>query len=1054
MKYCLLVCLLLSTTFPSLAKEVKLFKDFGVNNPMSYLFVRSFAQDKHDFMWFGTQEGLHRFDGYKLQSFHHDAALADSLSSNVVSRILIDNNQRLWVGTRGGGLNLYRETEQNFFHINTKSKALALTNDTVNALVEDSTGKIWVGTEKGLNILSYHNGKWLIKHIYQELGNNKSLSHNTIHSIIESDHQQIWVGTNGGGISVFDLQGNFIKTVKYGDNNTSLYANKFTNALYQDKQGNLWIGTVDSGLIKYNINSGDFNQYRFDELDNNSIASDTIEAIYQDSQQRIWIATDKGLLIYNEREDNFNRYNHSPNNPFSLSNDFILTFFEDNNQMMWIGTFTGVNRWDPKTTTFSQFNRQANPELTNHNITSFTESVDNRLFFSSYSGGIYQLFQHDQSISRVDFKDYFSELRIMSLFADNNTLWVGTRTMGLFEVDLLSKEIKKYQHDDSDDGSISANSITDIVKDHQGNIWVSTFHQGINRLEQDGNFSHFTKQETKSEQGPSSNHVLQLLVDQQGVLWLATYGGGLNRFDTQSETFVHLRHNEQDASSISSDVAWVMLQDSEQNLWVGTQAAGLNVLSHKNMQAGNYAFTYLDSKDGMKSRTVYGIEQDLYGDIWFSSNKGISRYSLAQKKFKHFDLSHGLIDLEYNHGAVFKSIDNRLYFGAGKGITSIDPEEVNINKVAPKVRLTNVLNLNEPMVFDVALADLTHLSLDYKDQLISFEYVGLNYASPESTRYKYRLLGFDQEWIDAGKSRRATYTNLPSGSYTLQIIAGNSDNLWSEPGLSLDITVKSAPWNTWWAYLLYVIALALSLLMYARFLNKKLLAEQKLKQQLKKQVQEKTQEFQLKNVELEQANKLLEKAAIIDKLTGVKSRRYLDIYIEQTSQLMNQIHNNSLLVQRNTLPRLYVLMVQMSQLDDISNSQLVNLADLLLYSRNSDDLVIRWSEDTFAVIGYEKDNNAGELAARLTKRFAKIFDAKVAMNTAYCFYPFNRDKPLEVSWDQVSVMVELALKQVSEDESISWLGLCEAKTQPFSYLQLIQEANLTSLKQHVIVKQG
>ena len=251
-----------------------------------------------------------------------------------------------------------------------------------------------------------------------------------------------------------------------------------------------------------------------------------------------------------------------------------------------------------------------------------------------------------------------------------------------------------------------------------------------------------------------------------------------------------------------------MLLDNDKNLWFGSQDAGLSILSRENGHSNNFSFTHIGANEGMKSLTIYGITQDAYGDIWFSTNKGISRYSISDKNFKHFNLTHGLVDLEYTHSSVFRSMDNTLYFGAGKGMSSINPEKINTSISAPEVRLTSVLKLNEPMPLGSSLSKLTQLEFDYSEQLISFEYVGLNYADPESTRYKYRLKGFDEEWIDAGKSRRATYTNLPSGKYQLQIIAGNNDNIWSEPGLSLDIVVKAAPWNTWWAYVLYAALIA------------------------------------------------------------------------------------------------------------------------------------------------------------------------------------------------------------------------------------------------------
>jgi GGDEF domain-containing protein len=543
---------------------------------------------------------------------------------------------------------------------------------------------------------------------------------------------------------------------------------------------------------------------------------------------------------------------------------------------------------------------------------------------------------------------------------------------------------------------------------------------------------------------------LQLLEDDQGFIWVATFGGGLNRLDPKTNTFVHLKHDSKKMDSISNDFAWIMALDDKKNLWVGTQAAGLNLLKRENRYSQNFSFEHFSSKDNMKSMTVYGIVQDVLGDLWLSTSKGVSRYSLNNNSFKHFDLTHGLIDLEFTHSSIFASDDGTLFFGAGKGMNSINPIKLNTNISAPKVKLTNILNLNEPMKLSSALSNLKQLELDYSDQLITFEYVGLNYSDPESTRYKYRLLGFDQQWIDAGKSRRATYTNLPAGSYQLQIIAGNNDDIWSEQGLSLDIVVNPAPWNTWWAYLLYAVLIALLLLTYSRFLNRKLIIEQQQKIYLKQQVEEKTLDFQQKNIELEQANKQLEDAATTDKLTGVKSRRYLDIYIEQASQLMLQIHENILPVQRNILPRLYILLVQINDVDKLASGSLVDIAEVLLYSRNKDDLVIRWSHNTFAIIGYEKDDNTRELSNRLRNRFSQVLDT-IHVDIAYCYYPFNFERPMELSWDQVSVMAEFGLKLANKNK-YNWLGFYAPKLQPFDYIELLKQQEIDEVEKLVKVK--
>lgn len=1054
---CLIFALyLLCCSATLVAQEIKQFKDFGIDNPMSYSFVRTIAQDKEGFIWFGSSEGLDRFDGHQTVSFYHDNNQPNSLTSDVISRLLVDREERLWVGTFGGGLNLYREQTNDFLHFTSKSENRVLSNDTVNALFEDVNGNIWVGTADGLNILTFDGDEWQVKQIRQQLGNPNSLTHNTIQAITQTFEDEIWVGTNGGGISVFDLNGRFVKAIKYGDSTKSQYANKFVSALFADEQGQVWIGTEDKGLLRYSVTTGEFVHYQHLESGTSNLPSNTINHIYQDTNNNIWIATDNGLSIYQFNERLFYHHKHSPQNPYSLSNDYILTIFEDKNQMMWVGTLTGVNRWDPNIATFSQFSSHTTPIISNNNITSFAQLTDDTIVFSTYAGGIYTLSSQDQHIEKINLDGYFDSLRVMSLYVQDDVLWVGTRASGLHAVTLSTGEITRYVNDDKNPQSLSANSVTDIISDRYGNIWVSTFHLGFNRLNDDGSFSRFIKNENAPELGPSTNHILQLAEDDQGYIWAATFGGGLSRFSPQSETFMHLRHDDTKPESLSDDFTWIMLFDDEDKLWVGTQTTGLNILSRERRYNNDFSFERLDSNDGMKSKTIYGILQDVNSDLWFTTSKGISRYSQRSKSFKHFGLNHGLVDLEFTHGSAFKSKDNRLFFGSGKGFNSIEPENIDSFVTPPEVRLTNILKLNEVMSLPVPLSELKELTLTYTDPIVSFEYVGLNYAAPEATRYKYRLKGFDEEWIDAGKSRRATYTNLPSGHYQLEIIAGANESSWSEPGLSLKIHVLPAPWHTWWAYLLYALIVAISLLSYSRFLNRKLLVEQQQKEYLKQQVKEKTQEFMSKNVELEQANQLLEDAATIDKVTGVKSRRYLDIYIEQATQLMSQIHENLLPVQRHILPRLYLLMVKVSSKSsdsEITNSQLVNLSDFLLYSRHNDDLVIRWADDTFVIIGFEKENNARELAERLTIRCEQVIGKELRADVAFSFYPFNFEQPMALSWDQVSAMTEHALV-LSNKEQSQWLGLYGPKVQPFNYLDVIKQDSTKELFNIVSVKQG
>lgn len=1036
----------------TLASSFDSFKNFPIQSPLSYKSIRTISQDSDDYMWFGSQEGLHRYDGYDIKTYLHDNEKPTSLSSDVVSRIMFDSKDRLWVATRGGGLSIFRPESDDFFHIKVSTEPYNITDDNINTIIEDSLGKIWVGTEKGLNILKENKpNEWSVQQI--NVNEPNGLTHNTIHSLLQTSKGEVWAGTNGGGVSVFDLQGKFLRSVNFKPLSENENIGHLINKLYEDSFGNIWIGTIENGLIKYSQLDGKYLLYTHIPNDKNSVNSNTIEYIFEDSKRQLWIATDKGLSIYHHDTDLLTNITHSSSNPFSLANDFVLTVFEDKHNMIWIGTFSGISRWDPHMATFKRYDQTSQLETSSHLVTSFSELSNSNLAISAYDGLIYQLNTKEDKVESLITNDFFNNYRISTLYADNENLWIGTRSSGLFKLNLTTRKIKNYRHNKQEPKSISANSITDIFKDREGNIWISTYHNGFNLLNHNDTFDRFTV-DGKYSESPNSHHILQIEQDSLGRLWLATYGGGLNRFDYKTNQFKYYTKDETNNNSISSDLAWTMNFDRKGNLWVGTQAAGLNLLTNENLLADDITFQHYDLKDGLRDQTVYAIVNDDAGNIWFSSNNGISRYSPEHQRFKHFDNRHGLIDLEFNHGAVFKSSNELIYFGSAKGFTSIDPHQILRDQPAPEVRLNNILKLNEPMEFTRRLSELKEVIVGYDDPLISFEYVGLNYSDPEATRYKYRLLGFDEEWIDAGKLRRATYTNLPAGSYTLEVIAANSDNIWSNPGYSIDVIVKPAPWNTWWAYLLYVMLLAIFLLSYSRILNKKLVTEQKQKLLLKEQVIEKTQKYVQKNLELELVNSKLEKSAIIDRVTGVKSRRYLDIYIEQTSQLMSQIHQNLLPVQRGLLPRLYILMIEIKEIDKVSNGQLINLTELMTYSRNVDDLVVRWSENVFAIIGYEKDNSAAQLAERLCSRFDNVFKRVTSVNMSYSYFPFNIEQPMSLSWDQTSVLMELAIQQVALNKELRWVGLMNPSLEHFDYVEAIKSESLEELGRYLTIKCG
>ncbi|MCJ8274326.1 MAG: diguanylate cyclase, partial [Psychrosphaera sp.] len=560
----LLLCtfsVLVSVFTPAHAQQLNALKSLPAENPLSYQGIFTMAQDNDGFMWFGTQNGLVRYDGYALVSFVHDSADESTLSSSDVRTLLVDRSGEIWAGTPAG-LNLFDQGHRSFRRITSTTTALALSDDNINALLEDSNGNIWIATENGLNILFRDQKVWTVKHIMHSTDNIRTLSHNTVKALVQSATGTIWAATHDG-ISEFDLQGSFIKTVKPIQQNIDNPSTKHVKTLFMAKNGDIWIGTTGGGLLKFDHISDDFSHYQFDKNNPNSLPSNTISKIYQDDNNLLWIATDKGLSIYNPLEDKFYRYVHSATDPNSLANNVVLTIFEDSQKIMWLGTFGGVNTWNPNVTTFDQYSPQKYPQMADSHITAFSQAVDNQVYFTSYGDGFYRLNQSDSTIERMPQSDYFKDLSITSILAEKDVLWIGTRASGMYQVDLTSGKITANKNDPNDPDSISANSITRIIRDNHGSIWISTFHKGINRLNKNGSFTRFLATEPASKNGPSTNNILQIMQDHQGYLWLATYGAGINRFDPATKTFLHLSHDDAKPDSLSNDIAWVIFGDDD-----------------------------------------------------------------------------------------------------------------------------------------------------------------------------------------------------------------------------------------------------------------------------------------------------------------------------------------------------------------------------------------------------------------------------------------------------------------------------------------------------------
>ena len=413
----------------------------------------------------------------------------------------------------------------------------------------------------------------------------------------------------------------------------------------------------------------------------------------------------------------------------------------------------------------------------------------------------------------------------MSLLVDRSgTLWVGTLTKGMDRFDRQHKTFTHFRHDPEDPTSLSGNGVTTIFEDSRGTIWAGAYGRGLNRLDRDtGEFVRYAH-DPQDPNSLSDDRVLTLYEDRDRVLWVGTEGGGLNRFDRRTGNFTSFRHDTEDSESLSSDTAWAIYEDAQRVLWIGTQGGGLSRWDPGDRDSGRPVFHRYTQADGLASMSVYGILGDDNGNLWMSSNRGLSRFDPRTGEFRHFDTSHGLQSYEFNFGAYTHGKNGRLYFGGVNGFNTFLPRDVIDNPHIPPVVLTDFRRADEEAE-PIRISEVEEIELTHRDYFVSFGFAALDFTAPERNRYMYRLEGFDEDWIDIGTDRRATYTNLASGRYTLQVRGSNNDGVWNESGASLGVRVHPPPWKTWWAYTLFGLAVVGMTASYVRSQKRRLAHE-------------------------------------------------------------------------------------------------------------------------------------------------------------------------------------------------------------------------------------
>ena len=923
----LVIILNLSLSLKLLAQQNDIkFVCISVEQGLSQSYVYSIIQDRQGFMWFATASGLNRYDGYNFTVYKPDLFDSTSLSGIIIYGVLEDHFGDIWVATRGGGLNKFdRETEQFTHYKHDPNDQSSLSHNELSLLYEDRSGMLWIGTYGGgLNKFDRKNGSFI--HYKHDPDNSNSLSGNYVSSIFEDRLGRFWIGTASKGLNKFDRETGEFTRYKHDPDNPNSLSNDLVRPIYEDKSGNLWVGT-SRGLNRLDREKNNFIRYYHDPNNPKSLSHDRVFSIYEDRSGTLWVGTNWGLNKLVQSPDSIGRgsltenvefihYIPDPLNEYSLSDNNIISIYEDRSGTLWFGTAGGgVCTYGRNKAKFDHYKHD--PDNTNslskNLVMSLFEDRSGILWIGT-SGGLDKFdreteefihYKHDPA----DPNSLSSDV-VWSISEDRSgVLWIGTRG-GLDKLDRKTGEFAHYRHDPDNPASLNNSGIRSLYVDRSGTLWVGTF-RGLNKLifnsdsvgkGSDMRNEQFVryKHDPSDPNSLSSGAVFAIYEDDFGTIWIGTTGG-LNRFDRETEEFVQYKNDPDDPESLSNNVVLSIHEglssnsEGERILWVGT-AKGLNkfVLSPdsfgKESGLNKDSFVHYTQKDGLLGDVIIGILGDDAGNIWVSTDRGLSKFDPRTETFKNYDPSDGVQGLEFTIGAYHKSRSGELFFGGSNGFNAFYPDSIKDNEYIPPVVLTDFRIFDKPAELDRSVNTIEEVDLSYKQNHFSFEFAALDYTTPEKNQYAYMLEGLDEEWIYSGTRRYASYTNLPGGEYVFRVKGSNNDGIWNEEGISVRITITPPFWETLWFRILAVFSLAGIVISGYKIKTKNIQAQ---KEVLEVEVAERTQQLQEARDELE--DKVDERTKEL-----VKSReqfrqlaqRLLSVQDEERERFSRDIHDS------------------------------------------------------------------------------------------------------------------------------------------------------------------
>jgi len=965
-------------------------------------------QDSRGFMWVGTRQGLNRFDGHQFRVFYHDPLDTGTVSSNFIQDIFEDSKKNLWIATIDGGFNKF-DREKNSFkqYIHQPDNPNSVAGNNVSKIVEDRTGKLWIATNEGVNLFDPEDNRFI--RFSHDINDPTTLSENNTTTVFADSQGDIWIGTLTAGLNRFRSQDSIFIRYQVDTRNQGSISGNSVTSIFEDSSHNLWIGTAADGLNLLDRKTGKFIYFRNDSVHTN-LSLNNIRRINEDDNSNLWLGTEHaGINLFNRNSQKFSNYSNDEIDDNSLSSNAVTSITKDTEGNIWVGEFAGgINLYKKSANSFNHFKHTSSAgSLSNNFVLSIYEDSNNKLWVGTDGGGLNQF---DSKTGKSQLFKYHPKGNsiagdyILALAGDDkNNIWIGTWGDGLSKFNRKTEKFSNFKSNSKNGEGLSNNNVYTIAVTKNGKICIGTFGGGLNFYDEKSNRFTCFKNIKDDPKSLSSNNIYSIYEDTSGKLWIGTFDGGINLFDPKTNSFI--RFNKENNKLANNSVTH-LLESKTGIIYACTLGGGLNYFDVESNR-----FIPIDPITKFANEYIYAALEDQEGQIWVSTNNGISKYNPDTKTIKNYSVEDGLQGDEFKPHSAYRGKSGILYFGGINGFNSFYPDQILEKSYNPPIVLTDfrlfnksvtiAVNKNDPSPLKLDISETKSIQLSYSQSVFTFEFASLDFSSPIKKNYAYILEGFDQNWNIVGNKNSATYTNLNHGDYIFKVKSQNSSGEWSGKIVQLNVKIIPPFWLTWWFKTLAFILIGGGLYGFFKYrvneINRKRI-------KLEKTINERTAQIVNQSKKLEELN-----YELLNQAEELQYQKMMEHKARQEAEYANNAKSTFLATMSHE--------IRTPMNGVIGMASLLSETKLTAEQRDYNDTILTCGENLITVINDILDFSkieSGNMEIELEdfdlrssiEEVMDLFSQKVAYKGIDLIYQIDADVPVQIVGDN------LRLKQI------------------------------------------